>query len=94
MIGVENFVEIYVDTPLEVCEERDTKGFYAKARRGEITNFTGIDAPYEPPSNPELTLNTVDLTAEDNALAIIGYLLNEDLIREVVANGNGNGQQD
>ena len=93
MIGVDNFVEIYVDTPLEVCEERDTKGFYAKARRGEITNFTGIDAPYEPPANPEITLNTVAKTAEDNALDIIDYLLNENLIREIV-NGNGNGHQD
>lgn len=90
MIGADNFIEIYVDTPLEVCEERDTKGFYAKARRGEITNFTGIDAPYEPPSNPELTLNTVDHTPEDNAVAVIEHLLGQELIRELI-NGNGSG---
>ncbi len=53
-----NFVEIYVATPLEECERRDVKGLYARARRGEIRNFTGIDDPYEPPEHPELTLDT------------------------------------
>src|SRR6266550_4396718 len=57
-----NFVEIHVATPLEVCEQRDKKGLYAKARRGEIKNFTGIDDPYEPPSNPELTIDTTGST--------------------------------
>jgi adenylylsulfate kinase len=59
-----NFVEIYVATPLEECERRDVKGLYARARRGEIRNFTGIDDPYEPPENPELTLDTRVLTVE------------------------------
>jgi adenylylsulfate kinase len=59
-----NFVEIYVATPLEECERRDVKGLYARARRGEIRNFTGIDDPYEPPENPELTLDTRALTVE------------------------------
>jgi adenylylsulfate kinase len=59
-----NFVEIYVATPLEECERRDVKGLYARARRGEIRNFTGIDDPYEPPENPELTLDTRLLTVE------------------------------
>ena len=59
-----NFVEIYVATPLEECERRDVKGLYARARRGEIRNFTGIDDPYEPPERPELTLDTRVLDVE------------------------------
>jgi adenylylsulfate kinase len=59
-----NFVEIYVATPLEECERRDVKGLYARARRGEIRNFTGIDDPYEPPEHPELTLDTRALSVE------------------------------
>lgn len=74
MVGEERFVEIYVNTPLEVCEERDVKGLYARARRGEIKGFTGIDDPYEAPENAELVLNTVDRTPEDNARAIVAYL--------------------
>ena len=53
-----NFVEVYVATPLEECERRDVKGLYARARRGEIANFTGIDDPYEPPASPELVIDT------------------------------------
>ena len=64
-----HYIEIYVDTPLEVCEARDIKGMYAKARRGEIKGFTGIDDPYEPPQNPEITLNTVDHTPEKMPIA-------------------------
>ncbi len=79
MVG-EGFTEIYVDTPLEVCEARDTKGLYAKARRGEIKGFTGIDDPYEPPVNPELTLSTVDATTEENAARIINYLVEQGYI--------------
>ncbi len=74
LVGSDHFVEVFVDTPLEVCEERDIKGMYAKARRGEITGFTGIDDPYEPPESPELTLDTVKHTAEQNARAILAYL--------------------
>lgn len=59
------FVEIYVSTPLEECERRDVKGLYARARRGEIRNFTGIDDPYEPPERPELTLDTRELSLEE-----------------------------
>ncbi|MFQ5616233.1 MAG: bifunctional sulfate adenylyltransferase/adenylylsulfate kinase [Anaerolineales bacterium] len=73
MIG-ENFIEVYVDTPLEVCEARDVKGLYARARRGEIKGFTGIDDPYEAPANPELALDTVSHTPEENAHTIIAYL--------------------
>lgn len=74
MVGSEHFVEVFVDTPLEVCEARDTKGLYAKARRGEITGFTGVDDPYEPPQRPELTLETVNPSPEENAAAILSYL--------------------
>ena len=69
------FVEIYVATPLEECERRDVKGLYARARRGEIRNFTGIDDPYEPPEHPELTLDTRALTVDQcvaRVLEIIG----------------------
>jgi adenylylsulfate kinase len=58
------FVEIYVSTPIEECERRDVKGLYARARRGEIRNFTGIDDPYEPPEHPELILDTRALSVE------------------------------
>jgi len=74
MIGADKFVEVFVDTPLGECERRDTKGMYLKARRGEIKNFTGIDDPYEPPLNPELTVETTTKTAEENAHTIFTYL--------------------
>lgn len=60
-----NFVEVYVSTPLEECERRDVKGLYAKARSGEIKNFTGIDDPYEAPENPELNIDTTGIPLED-----------------------------
>ena len=60
-----DFVEIYVSTPLDECERRDVKGLYARARRGEIRNFTGIDDPYEPPEHPELTLDTRVLSVDE-----------------------------
>ena len=68
------FVEIHVDTPLDVAESRDVKGLYKKARAGEIKNFTGIDSPYEPPINPELRINTVGQSPEDAAEAILDFL--------------------
>ena len=74
MVGNDSFVEVFVDTPLEVCESRDSKGMYAKARAGEIKGFTGIDDPYEAPVNPELTLTTTDCSPEENARKIISYL--------------------
>ncbi|MBN9392761.1 MAG: bifunctional sulfate adenylyltransferase/adenylylsulfate kinase [Chloroflexi bacterium] len=76
----ENFIEVFVDTPLEVCEQRDIKGMYAKARRGEITGFTGIDDPYEAPVQPELHLHTVSVTPEENAYRIISYLEEQGLL--------------
>ncbi len=81
MVGKDRFVEVFVDTPIEVCEQRDVKGMYAKARRGEIKGFTGIDDPYEPPLHAELTLNTVSHTPEENAYLILDYLTNEGLVR-------------
>lgn len=74
MIGGDNFIEVFVDTPIGECERRDTKGMYRKARRGEIKNFTGIDDPYEPPLKPEVTLNTLQQSAEQNAEKIIQFL--------------------
>jgi sulfate adenylyltransferase len=80
MVGGDRFVEVFVDTPLEECERRDIKGIYAQARRGEIKNFTGISDPYEPPLKPEITLTTVERTPEDNAKAILGYLLGQGFV--------------
>ncbi len=80
MSGDDRFVEIFVNTPLEVCEQRDIKGLYAMARRGEIKGFTGIDDPYEEPLNAEIVLNTVDTTPEELARQIIGYLQEEGFI--------------
>lgn len=74
LVGADRFVEVFVDTPLAVCEARDSKGVYAKARRGEITGFTGIDDPYERPENPEIILDTEVSTPEDNARRIIDHL--------------------
>jgi bifunctional enzyme CysN/CysC len=69
------FVEVYVDTPLDVAESRDRKGLYAKARRGELPNFTGIDAPYEEPEHPELHIATAEKSAEEAADAVLRLLL-------------------
>ncbi len=74
MVGSEHFIETFVDTPIEVCEQRDVKGLYARARRGQITGFTGVDDPYEPPLEPEITLDTVNSNAEENARKIVAYL--------------------
>lgn len=81
MVGSDRFVEVFVDTPLEVCESRDIKGMYAKARRGEIKDFTGIDDPYETPQYPEITLDTVSNTAEGNARLILDYLVMNGFVR-------------
>ena len=74
LVAENEFVEIFVDAPLEVCESRDPKGLYKKARAGEIKNFTGIDSLYEAPLTPEVTLKSGDFSAEDLADQIIGYL--------------------
>ena len=68
------FIEVFVDTPLEVCEQRDVKGLYAKARAGQLPNFTGISSPYEAPTSPEIRIDTTSMTAEEAAERIIDYL--------------------
>ena len=75
MLPAGEFVEIHVDTPLEVAEARDVKGLYKKARAGELKNFTGIDSPYEPPEAPEIRVNTAEMTAEEAADSIIRQLI-------------------
>jgi sulfate adenylyltransferase len=81
MVGGDQFVEVFVDTPIEVCEERDVKGMYAKARRGEIKNFTGIDDPYERPENPEISIDTTSHAPEENARRVIEYLVEQGFVR-------------
>jgi adenylylsulfate kinase len=71
---VENFVEVFVDTPLEVCEQRDVKGLYARARAGDVPVFTGVSDPYEPPLHPEVTLRNEGQDAGDSAREVIAYL--------------------
>jgi sulfate adenylyltransferase len=85
MVGDDRFVEIFVDTPLGVCEERDPKGMYAEARAGRIKGFTGIDDPYEPPLNPELVLDTVGASAEENAERVLAYLLEQGFVLRSIA---------
>ena len=69
-----NFVEVYVSTSLEVCEKRDVKGLYKKARKGEITSFTGIDDPYEAPLNPEISIDTGNETVEESFRKLLDFL--------------------
>ncbi|MDE5069865.1 MAG: adenylyl-sulfate kinase [Trichodesmium sp. St16_bin4-tuft] len=70
----ENFIEVYINAPLEVCEQRDVKGLYGKARAGEIKNFTGIDDPYEPPNNPEITCCTDKESLDESVANVISSL--------------------
>lgn len=79
MVG-DGYVEVYVDTPLEVVEERDVKGWYAKARSGEVKEFTGISDPYEPPLDPELTLQTTATTPQANAQLVLEYLASRGIL--------------
>ena len=82
MVGNDQFVEIFVDTPLSTCEERDAKGMYARARRGEIKEFTGISDPYEVPLNAEITLDTTRHSPQENAQLILDYLIQKGFVRE------------
>ncbi|HDO27506.1 MAG TPA: adenylyl-sulfate kinase [Bacteroidetes bacterium] len=75
IVGKENFIEVYINAPLKVCESRDVKGLYQKARRGEIKNFTGIDAPFEPPLNPDIELKTDELTVEESTKKSLDFIL-------------------
>ena len=85
MVPEDHFIEVFVDTPLEVCEGRDIKGLYAKARAGEIKGFTGIDDPYEAPIDAEVVVTTVDYTPQENARKIVDYLIERGFLQE--ANG-------
>lgn len=75
IIGKDNFVEVYISTPIEVCEQRDVKGLYAKARHGEIKDFTGVSAPFEAPQSPDLELDTSSLSLEESVNSLLSYIL-------------------
>ncbi len=80
MVGADRFVEVFVDTPLEVCEARDPKGLYARARRGDIVGLTGLDDPYEPPGSPEVRIETLECSVEDNAHTVLQILLDRGFV--------------
>ncbi|MGL4820778.1 MAG: adenylyl-sulfate kinase [Bacilli bacterium] len=82
LLGADHFVEVFVDCPLEECERRDVKGLYAKARRGEIKHFTGIDSPYEAPEAAEIIVRSDQLSVEQCAHSIVEYLYTRGLVRE------------
>ena len=77
IVGTENFIEIYVSTPLSECERRDVKGLYAKARKGEIVNFTGISSRYEVPENPNVTIDTTNTSIEKASQEIIHHIISK-----------------
>ena len=77
ILGKENLIEVFVSTPIEVCEQRDTKGLYAKARSGELKNFTGISSPFEIPKHPDIIVNTDELTLKESTQKILDFLLKE-----------------
>jgi len=77
-----DFLEIFVDCPIEVCEGRDVKGLYNKARQGIIKDFTGINAPYEPPIKPELTIHTADQTLTESVESVLSFLSDQGLVRD------------
>ena len=80
LLGSGEFIEVFVDTPIDVCMERDPKGLYRKARDGEIKNFTGIDSPYEAPESADLTLLTVESDPATLAEKVVDYLRARELI--------------
>jgi len=83
LIGKEYFVEVFIDTPLEVCEKRDPKGLYKKARAGEIKNFTGISAPYEPPKKPDLVIKPAEESIESCVSRVIDYIFEHEYVYKV-----------
>lgn len=74
LMGPENFVEVFVDCPIEVCEARDVKGLYAKARKGEISNFTGVNSPFEAPQDPDVRIESDKLTIDQGVNKVLDYL--------------------
>ena len=83
ILPTSRFIEVYVNAPVDVCEERDPKGLYAKARAGEIKEFTGVSAPYEPPANPDVELHTDKLSVSESVATILEYLDLQDTESEV-----------
>lgn len=75
LVGEENFIEVFIDTPIEICEQRDVKGLYAKARAGKIANFTGIDSPFERPENPDAHIKTAGKAIEESLKELIEIIL-------------------
>jgi adenylylsulfate kinase len=75
IIGPKNFIEVYINVSIETCENRDVKGLYKKARKGEIKNFTGISAPFEAPENPDIEINTSELSIDDSVRKVLDYIL-------------------
>jgi adenylylsulfate kinase len=75
IIGEENFIEVFVNTPLDVCEKRDVKGLYKKARAGEIKEFTGIDAPFEGPINPEINVRAAEASVQESVVQILEFII-------------------
>lgn len=80
LVKENEFIEIFIDAPLEICEKRDSKGLYKKARNGEIKNFTGIDSPYEIPNNPEIHIKNYDIKIDAAVDEIINYLISKEII--------------
>ena len=75
IIGAENFIEVYINASVDTCEERDVKGLYKKARKGEIKDFTGISAPFEAPKSPEIEINTAQLSIDESVQKVLDYIL-------------------
>lgn len=75
IVGPENHIEVFVDCPLAVCEQRDTKGLYKKARAGQIRNFTGIDSPYEAPEHPDIVIHTAQQSVDDSVATLLEHVL-------------------
>ena len=83
IIGSKDFIEVYCSANIDVCEKRDTKGLYKKARLGEIKEFTGISSPYEDPVNPEIVVDTGSLNLNDSVEEVINYLREQNLIERI-----------
>lgn len=75
IIGKDDFIEVFIDTPIDLCEKRDVKGLYKKARNGEIKNFTGIDAPFEKPNHPDIIIKTKNKTVEESGLELYKFVI-------------------
>lgn len=82
IVGAENYIEIYVKTPIEVCEKRDVKGLYKKARAGEIKNFTGISSPFETPLHPTITIETTKITPAEAVVKIVNLLKERNILKK------------